>query len=200
MGYSFQPANPFQCGLNSLLSCLAAVCEDISEGIDLANVTLVKGNLNQRMGEGIAVATRTSLEVVRWAKCLILFYSKGSVLLFPLKQGRYRCLACIDLRNQVKAVVLSGSFTAAVSAGGVWAVLLSLLSLVTLPESAHHTDEMQWSCTLCLWSPWLVLEFHSNTIKTLWALWVWFFFFFTGTKQWDHRGGSGITPRIVNTN
>lgn len=65
MGYSFQPANPFQCGLNSLLSCLAAVCEDISEGVDLANVTLVKGNLNQRMGEGIAVATRTSLEVVR---------------------------------------------------------------------------------------------------------------------------------------
>jgi len=55
----------FQRGLNLLLSCLAAVCKDISEGVDLGNVTLVRGNLKQRMSEGIAVATRTSLEVVK---------------------------------------------------------------------------------------------------------------------------------------
>lgn len=75
---NLQPTNPFQHGLNSLLSCLAAVCKDISEGVDLGNATLVRGNLKQRVGEGMAVATRTSLEVVRGAKRLILFCSKGS--------------------------------------------------------------------------------------------------------------------------
>lgn len=56
---SFQPANPFQRGLNLLLSCLAA----ISRGIDLSDVTLVKQNPKQKDGEGCsegsAVATRT---------------------------------------------------------------------------------------------------------------------------------------------
>lgn len=105
-----QPANPFQSGLNSLLSgcCLLFVGEDI----DLGNITLEKANLKQRMSESTAVPTRTSLEILKGAKCPVLFCSKGSVLLLVLKQWSCRCLVCVDLRNQVKATRFSGSFAA----------------------------------------------------------------------------------------
>lgn len=56
---SLQLANPFQRGLNLLLSCLAAISRDI----DLSDVTLVKQNPKQKDGEGCcegsALATRT---------------------------------------------------------------------------------------------------------------------------------------------
>lgn len=42
------------------------------------------------------------------------------------------------------------------------------------PESAHHANEVQWPRALCLWSPWVVMEFLRNTMKTLWAPRVWF--------------------------
>ncbi|KAK2521470.1 Ablim2 [Columba guinea] len=96
MGYSFQPANPFQCSLNSLLSCLAAVREDISEGVDLANVTLVKGNLNQRM---VSQPQAVHSQLEKPSSTAILCNNcgnpcKGEVLRVQNKYFHIKCFVC----------------------------------------------------------------------------------------------------------
>lgn len=78
-------------------------------------------------------------------------------------------------------------------------VLLPLLCLVTFPQASPSCPcEGQWPHALCLWSPWVVMEFLRITTKTLWAPRVWFLL--CCSQWWDCRRGSGITPQIVNTN
>lgn len=146
---------------------------------------------------GAAVATRTSLEILRGAKCLVLFCSKGSVLLFLLKQWSYRCLACVDLRNQVEATQFSGSFAAgdlwslacaAVTAAPCHAPLsqpITLMKCNGLVLCACEAHEWWWSFSETPWKPSELLECG---------------FSFAVADRWDCGAGSGITPQIVDTN
>lgn len=143
------------------------------------------------------MATRTSLEILRGAKCPVLFGSKGSVLLLLLRQWSYRCLVCVDLRNQAKTTRFSGSF----AAGGLWSLACAAATAVpchALPSQpivlmkcsglvlcACEAHEWWWSFSETPQNPCELLECDFSLAVAKW---------------WVCRGGSGITPQMVNTN